>query len=130
VRQLVVFQSRELSPVYPAARVGTPADPNTPPKWGAEFAAAEMIHHQANHPSGRFVAWAVWRALSVLPARGHPRLAIGSGRHAAWCSMVQRGRGSGATAGGSCSLPPLNSAFSVSEALAILHHINEYAAPP
>jgi hypothetical protein len=29
VRQLVVFQSRP-SPVYPAGRVGTPADPNIP----------------------------------------------------------------------------------------------------
>jgi hypothetical protein len=33
VRQLVVFQRRPVSssPVYPAGRVGTPADPNIPP---------------------------------------------------------------------------------------------------
>jgi hypothetical protein len=36
VRQLVVFQSRarEPSPVYPAGRVSTPADPNIPPGGG------------------------------------------------------------------------------------------------
>jgi hypothetical protein len=34
VRQLVVFQRRPVSPspVYPAGRVGTPADPNTAPR--------------------------------------------------------------------------------------------------